>query len=449
MDNYSYNRSIITPHPSTPRGNLTNAPRKPSSSSRHGDMYGYGREETGRVGNSRMSSYSNGGGLPPTPRSHGRGGDYGEYYSNDQQQHERYPPTPRSQGQHPPTPTSQGRRTPMSPRYESNVFAAPGRSIVSNNGIQHHREIMQAKRKWTSAEARKTQAFLGPGIEPDLQLSYSPRVVQNLVDRNRLRFDKLGQREQREGPRPRVFNQMEVYSRGSRRARSDGMRQALSFCEPTSTILPNGGSPRNYRDRVVGRFNAKPNLGELNVKRPMARENYTREKAPISWSREDFSQDTTHLVSPRTFTSPYRSAGERIVAARNVLADAGDTRRKSTPQSPRASSSSDGRNTKPLYTRTYNARFVDESKPPYNVYHYKPPAHPDPEYPRANAKPAESGPLKGRVRKIAKPTYEKGDLNESRAPLPAEQRQANPQRVFTYKNKVTLKGTQRGPKSSY
>jgi hypothetical protein len=92
---------------------------------------------------------------------------------------------------------------------------------------------------------------------------------------------------------------------------------------------------------------------------------------------------------------------------------------------------------------------VDESKPPYNVYHYKPPAHPDPEYPRANAKPAESGPLKGRVRKIAKPTYEKGDLNESRAPLPAEQRQANPQRVFTYKNKVTLKGTQRGPKSSY
>ena len=254
---------------------------------------------------------------------------------------------------------------------------------------------------------------------------------------------------QSSSPRPRVFNQMETVDRRSRNSRSDGIRQAMSYCEPASTILPKGGSPRGYRDRVVGRFNAKINLGELNVKRPMARENYTREKPPITWSKEDFSQDTSHLVSPRTFTVPYRSSGERIVAARNALVDASKSERKLSPRSSRGSTDVPKSSSKSLYTRTYNARFVDESKPPYNVFHYRPPAYPDPEYPRAKAHPAESGSMKGRVRKIAKPTYVKGDLNESKAPLPAEQRQPNPQNVFTYKNKVTLKGTQRGPMSSY
>ena len=195
----------------------------------------------------------------------------------------------------------------------------------------------------------------------------------------------------------------------------------------------------------------------------MARKSYKREYN-VQWSNSDFSQDTTHLVSPRTFTSPYRSVGERIVNARNVLVENKSIRDEKLKQS-RPAKESQARqastSSKPLVTKDFNVKFYDESKPPYNMYMYKQPHIPPAEYPyKANSyndhnaagvraaagRPSDvakqSGKHTGRVRTLRRPEFVKYDIAKP-------SRQSSPHRVFTYKKQVTLGDTERGPLTSY
>ena len=375
----------LTPAPSTPRSDMTNAPRKNAFEHQRQQYYSdnddrsytYSRSCTPRerplsIASSTMSGSNY--------QQHGDGNNY------DQNQM--------------PAPSPRGSFTPRIP--SASPFAAPGRSIVANNGIASYNEFKEAKRRANNAAMRKTAAFLGSGMEPDIQLSYSPRVVHELVQNNNKRQQVLNGRKAGETSRRQIQRVDEAYSTRRSPRGGYGMKQALgyqaSFGQPTSTI-----SPRAYVDRVIGRFNAKPNLGELQVERPMAREDRKREKT-VNWSAENFSQDTTHLISPRTFTAPHRSNDEKINAAREVLV-------KSQERMPATAGSSFAQNEgynsgKMLSTKDYNARWHDTSKPPLNAYAYKPPTYPGAEYPYTQGQNS-SGPMKGRVRLIKAPEHSK------------------------------------------
>ena len=408
-----------------------------------------------------------------------------QYYSNQQQQN-RPLETPLSQYTSTPTPNA--------PIKQYTQKQHPGRSIIGANGIQDHNLYKEATRRMTNAQVRKGHMFSTSGIEPDIQLNYSPRTVNNLVNLHHHRQNKLDQRLHTANnynnnntnqpamtpikayTKPIIIDQSpRRYERGNSRHVING--GATSFRNPivdrspapTSTI-----AQRKYIDRVNGRFNPKKNF-KLAIERPMARKNYKREYN-VQWSNDDFSQDTTHLVSPRTFASPYRSVGERIMNARNVLVENMNNRMSSS------SAINNGRTTskenqirlptnsnknktisKPLLTKDFNTRFHDESKPPYNMYMYKQPRLPPAEYPYdknkfknnskydVNSNAAAGVPTivakisektKGRVRDIKRPEF-------MRTSLISPSRQASPHRVFTYKKQVTLDNTARGPLSSY
>jgi len=336
----------------------------------------------------------------------------------------------------------------------------------------------------TNAQVRKGAMFASSGIEPDIQLSYSPRTVNTLVNSHHQRQNKLDQRlhtanyyqHQQQHNLPGIATPIRKYTkpiiidqsprqheRGNSRHVVNG--GTTSFRNPildrtpapTSTI-----APRRYIDRVNGRFNPKKSF-ELAIERPMAKKNHKREHT-VQWSNDDFSQDTTHLVSPRTFASPYRSVGERIVNARNVLVENMSKREEQPKKENKIRHASINAKTlsRPLVTKEFNARFFDASKPPYNMYTYKQPYVPQAEYPykpnvntssgqNVNSTAAAGIPSivanisekdVGRVRTIKRPEFLKTNIN-------SPSRNASPHRVFTYKKQVTLDNTARGPLSSY
>ena len=67
--------------------------------------------------------------------------------------------------------------TPNAPLKQNH----PGRSIIGANGIQDHKLYKSATRKMTNAQVRKGHMFATSGIEPDIELNYSPRTVSKLV----------------------------------------------------------------------------------------------------------------------------------------------------------------------------------------------------------------------------------------------------------------------------
>ena len=98
-----------------------------------------------------------------------------QYHSNQQQQN-RPLETPLSQYTSTPTPNA-----PIK-QYTQKQQQHPGRSIIGANGIQDHNLYKEATRRMTNAQVRKGHMFSTSGIEPDIQLNYSPRTVNNLIN---------------------------------------------------------------------------------------------------------------------------------------------------------------------------------------------------------------------------------------------------------------------------
>lgn len=183
------------------------------------------------------------------------------------------------------TPMSQNTAmpTPNAPLKQSH----PGRSIIGANGIQDHNLYKAATRKMTNAQVRKGHMFATSGIEPDIELNYSPRTVNKLIGSHNRRQDILDRRLSTAARRSQNTGQYTkpiVIDQSPRQEHRGQSRHVInggttSFRNPildrtpapTSTI-----APRKYIDRVNGRFNPKASF-ELAIERPMAKKNHKSE----------------------------------------------------------------------------------------------------------------------------------------------------------------------------
>eukprot|EP00944_MAST-04C_sp_MAST-4C-sp1_P013836 g13836.t1 len=273
--------------PSHLRGNDYARPPSTAQQSDYANGYsqqhnGYGSNYSRPPSNAQPSDYHNGYGRNSSrPPSQFQGDGYNGGFHRPpshaevpQSQPNRRLETPMSQNTSTPTPNA-----PL----KQNL---PGRSIIGANGIQDHKLYKAATRKMTNAQVRKGHMFATSGIEPDIELNYSPRTVSKLVGSHHKRQDILDRRMSTAAKRnqsmggytkPIVIDQSprqghRGHSRHIINGGTTSFRNPIvdSTPAPTSTI-----APRKYIDRVNGRFNPKASF-ELAIERPMAKKNYKR-----------------------------------------------------------------------------------------------------------------------------------------------------------------------------
>ena len=242
----------------------------------------YGNNYSRPPSNAQPSDYHDSYGRNSRPTSQFRGEGYNGGVSR--------PPS------HIEVPQSQPHRRLETPMYQNTSTPTPnaplkqnhpGRSIIGANGIQDHKLYKSATRKMTNAQVRKGHMFATSGIEPDIELNYSPRTVNKLVDSHHKRQDTLDRRMSTAARRKHStvgYTKPIVIDQSPRQEHRGHSRHIInggttSFRNPildrtpapTSTI-----APRKYIDRVNGRFNPKASF-ELAIERPMAKKSHKRE----------------------------------------------------------------------------------------------------------------------------------------------------------------------------